>query len=103
MQALGAERPVIIDESDGPLDAFVTGRALGYSGVSSKACKGVWRSFINLARCRAWNEAEGRERFFIPNKPAFLGLSMAVQALVFESQRPTGVAMSRGLLVRVGQ
>jgi hypothetical protein len=65
MQALAAARPVIIDESDGPLDAFVTGRALGYAGVSSKACKGVWRSFLNLARCRAWNAEEGRERHFM--------------------------------------
>jgi hypothetical protein len=65
MQALAAARPVIIDESDGPLDAFVTGRALGYAGVSSKACKGVWRSFLNLARCRAWNAGEGRGRYFM--------------------------------------
>jgi hypothetical protein len=65
MSALAAARPVIIDESDGPLDAFVTGRALGYAGVSSKACKGVWRSLVNLARCRAWNAAEGRERYFM--------------------------------------
>ncbi|MGG5887621.1 mandelate racemase [Falsiroseomonas sp. HC035] len=65
MAALAAERPVIIDESDGPLDAFVTGRALGYAGVSSKACKGVWRSFINLARCRAWNAEEGGDRYFM--------------------------------------
>lgn len=65
MSALAAARPVIIDESDGPLDAFVTGKALGYAGVSSKACKGVWRSLINLARCRAWNAAEGRERYFM--------------------------------------
>lgn len=65
MSALAAARPVIIDESDGPLDAFVTGRALGYAGVSSKSCKGVWRSLVNLARCRAWNAAEGRERFFM--------------------------------------
>jgi hypothetical protein len=65
MSALAAARPVIIDESDGPLDAFVTGRGLGYAGVSSKACKGVWRSFINLARCRAWNAAEGAERYFM--------------------------------------
>ncbi|MGK7867527.1 mandelate racemase [Falsiroseomonas sp. E2-1-a20] len=65
MAALGAERPVIIDESDGPLDAFVTGRALGYAGVSSKACKGVWRSLINLARCRAWNAEEGGDRYFM--------------------------------------
>jgi hypothetical protein len=65
MSALAAARPVIIDESDGPLDAFVTGRALGYAGVSSKACKGVWRSLVNLARCRAWNAAEGREHYFM--------------------------------------
>ncbi|MDO9501680.1 mandelate racemase [Falsiroseomonas sp.] len=65
MAALAAERPVIIDESDGPLDAFVTARALGYAGVSSKSCKGVWRSFINLARCRAWNAEEQRERYFM--------------------------------------
>jgi hypothetical protein len=65
MSVLAAERPVIIDESDGPLDAFVTGRALGYAGVSSKACKGVWRSLVNLARCRAWNAEEGRDRYFM--------------------------------------
>lgn len=62
MAALAAMRPVIIDESDGALDAFVQARALGYAGVSSKACKGVWRSLINLARCRAWN-AEGGAYF----------------------------------------
>ncbi|MCB4820572.1 enolase-like domain-containing protein [Roseicella aerolata] len=61
--ALAAARPVIIDESDGPLDAFVQARALGYAGVSSKSCKGIWRSLINLARCRAWNAAG--ERFFL--------------------------------------
>jgi hypothetical protein len=65
MGTLAAARPVIIDESDGPLDAFVTGKALGYAGVSSKACKGVWRSLINLARCRAWNAAEGGDRYFM--------------------------------------
>ena len=56
MAALAQARPVIIDESDGALDAFVQARALGYAGVSSKACKGVWRSLVNLARCRAWGD-----------------------------------------------
>ncbi len=56
MAALAAARPVIIDESDGELDAFVQARALDYRGVSSKACKGVWRSLVNLARCRAWGD-----------------------------------------------
>ncbi|WP_149541408.1 enolase-like domain-containing protein [Siccirubricoccus phaeus] len=62
MGALAAARPVIIDESDGALDAFVTARGLGYGGVSSKSCKGIWRSLINLARCRVWN-AEGGAYF----------------------------------------
>jgi len=63
--ALAEERPVIVDESDGPLDAFVQARALGYTGISSKACKGVWRSLLNLARCRAWNAALPEPRFFL--------------------------------------
>lgn len=54
MTALASARPVIIDESDGALDAFVQAKALGYAGVSSKACKGVWRSLVNAARCREW-------------------------------------------------
>lgn len=65
IEALAAARPVMIDESDGPLDAFVAARALGYSGVSSKACKGVWRSLLNLARCRAWNAGPGPAKFFL--------------------------------------
>jgi hypothetical protein len=47
---LGA--PVIIDESDGDDDALLRAFALGYRGVSSKACKGVWRSLVNAARVR---------------------------------------------------
>ncbi|MBX9751550.1 MAG: mandelate racemase [Roseococcus sp.] len=56
MSALAAERPVIIDESDGALDAFVVAKGLGYAGVSTKACKGIWRSLINLSRCRQWGD-----------------------------------------------
>lgn len=59
MGGLARARPVIIDESDGDLSAFVTAKGLGYAGVSTKACKGFWRSFVNQARCRAWNDAGG--------------------------------------------
>lgn len=58
-------RPVIIDESDDTLDAFPRARAQGYRGVSSKACKGFYKSILNLIRCRLWNAAEGRERYFL--------------------------------------
>ena len=50
----GIEKPVIIDESDDSLDAFPRARALGYKGVSSKTCKGMYKSLINRARCAAW-------------------------------------------------
>lgn len=63
--ALAAEKPVIVDESDGELASFPKARALGYAGVSSKACKGFYKSVINLARCRMWNAAEGRARYFL--------------------------------------
>ena len=53
---LSAEKPVIIDESDDSLDAFPRAKALGYRGVSSKTCKGLYKSLINRARCRAWGE-----------------------------------------------
>ncbi|UCE30853.1 MAG: mandelate racemase [Burkholderiales bacterium] len=49
--ALSALRPVIIDESDDRLDAFVQALALGYRGVSSKLCKGLYKSLLNGARC----------------------------------------------------
>ena len=63
--ALARHKPVIIDESDGDLDAFPCARSLGYTGVSTKACKGFYKSVLNLARCRVWNQAEGRETFFM--------------------------------------
>ncbi len=52
----GIDKPVIIDESDDTLDAFPRARALGYRGVSSKTCKGLYKSLINMARCKAWGE-----------------------------------------------
>ena len=53
---LSAEKPVIIDESDDSLDAFPRAMALGYRGVSSKTCKGLYKSIINRARCDTWNQ-----------------------------------------------
>jgi L-alanine-DL-glutamate epimerase-like enolase superfamily enzyme len=41
---LAGEIPFIIDEADGDYDAFPRAVELGYRGVSSKACKGFYRS-----------------------------------------------------------
>ncbi|HEU5177335.1 MAG TPA: enolase C-terminal domain-like protein [Burkholderiales bacterium] len=51
-----ADKPMIIDESDDSLEAFPRAKALGYRGVSSKTCKGIYKSLINAARCRQWGE-----------------------------------------------
>lgn len=45
--ALGRRVPIIIDESDGDLEAFPRALALGYRGVSTKNCKGIVKSFLN--------------------------------------------------------
>ena len=56
---LARHKTVIIDESDDTLDAFVLARAKGYGGVSSKTCKGLYKSLLNRARCQQWSvEAE---------------------------------------------
>lgn len=55
VSALAARIPVIIDESDGTLDAFPRARSLGYTGVSSKVWKGLYKSILNAARAHVWN------------------------------------------------
>jgi len=47
---LGIDVAVILDESDDQADVLERGLALGYRGISSKACKGIYRSLANAAR-----------------------------------------------------
>lgn len=47
--------PLIIDESDGELDSFKTAVKLGYRGVSTKNCKGIFKSFLNRSLMERWN------------------------------------------------
>jgi len=78
VEMLARHRPVIIDESDGDMDAFPRARALGYSGVSSKACKGIYKSVLNLARCRLWN-AHGGGRYFMSGEDLTTQAGTSVQ------------------------
>jgi hypothetical protein len=80
--ALSAIKPVIIDESDADLDAFPTARRLGYSGVSSKCCKGFYKSLLNLARCAHWNSgalARSAARYFMTGEDLTTQAGLAVQ------------------------
>jgi hypothetical protein len=50
VSALARYRPVIIDESDGELSTFPEALKLGYAGVSTKNCKGFYKSILNASR-----------------------------------------------------
>jgi hypothetical protein len=80
VRPLAARRPVIIDESDADLDAFPEARAQGYAGVSSKSCKGLYKSLINLARCAMWNGNGGaRPTYFMSGEDLTTQAGLAVQ------------------------
>jgi len=70
----GIDKPVIIDESDDSLDAFPRARALGYRGVSSKTCKGLYKSLINRARCAAWGDG-----YFMSGEDLTIQAGLALQ------------------------
>jgi L-alanine-DL-glutamate epimerase-like enolase superfamily enzyme len=79
VSTLAEEIPVIIDESDDSLEAFPRARRLGYSGVSSKACKGLYKSLLNAARCRLWNLEEGSNRYFMSGEDLTVQAGLALQ------------------------
>jgi hypothetical protein len=76
---LAEDKPVIIDESDDTLEAFPRARRLGYTGVSSKTCKGLYKSILNAARCRMWNREEGSDRYFMSGEDLTLQAGLALQ------------------------
>lgn len=55
LATLDTPAPLLLDEADGTLDDFPQGRVHGWRGVSSKACKGLYKAVINRARCDQWN------------------------------------------------
>jgi hypothetical protein len=79
LRSSGLDKPVIIDESDGELDTFVRARERGYAGVSSKTCKGLYKSVLNAARCAAWNVQEGRPRYFMSGEDLTTQAGLSVQ------------------------
>ncbi len=72
-----SRRDIIIDEADDSYDAFPAARALGYRGISSKSCKGIYKSIVNATRAAKWS-AEG-ERFFISGEDLTCQAGLAVQ------------------------
>jgi hypothetical protein len=79
VSVLAEEKPLIIDESDDSLEAFPRARRLGYSGVSSKTCKGIYKSLLNAARCRMWNMEESSNRYFMSGEDLTIQAGLALQ------------------------
>jgi hypothetical protein len=79
ISSLAREIPVIIDESDDSLEAFPRARERGYTGVSSKTCKGLYKSFINAARCASWNRECRSDRYFMSGEDLTVQAGLALQ------------------------
>ncbi|MGE0062508.1 MAG: enolase C-terminal domain-like protein [Xanthobacteraceae bacterium] len=79
ISALSTVKPVIIDESDDGLDVFPRAKSLGYAGVSSKCCKGLYKSILNAARCAQWNAQGAPGRYFMTGEDLTTQAGLAVQ------------------------
>jgi hypothetical protein len=72
-----SKRDFIIDEADDSYDAFPAARALGYRGISSKSCKGIYKSIVNATRAQKWS-ADG-DKFFISGEDLTCQAGLGVQ------------------------
>jgi hypothetical protein len=72
-----ADRDFIIDEADDSWDAFPAARALGYRGISSKSCKGIYKSIVNATRAAKWSA--GGESFFVTGEDLTCQAGICVQ------------------------
>lgn len=59
MHQVAARIGLEIDESDADMAAFPAATKLGYTGISSKSCKGFYRALLNAARVAKWNGEGG--------------------------------------------
>jgi hypothetical protein len=72
-----ASRNFIIDEADDSYDAFPAARALGYRGISSKSCKGIYKSVVNATRAAKWS-AKG-DKYFVTGEDLTCQAGLGVQ------------------------
>jgi len=70
-------RDFIIDEADDSYDAFPAAKALGYRGISSKSCKGIYKSVLNAVRAAKWSA--GGEKFFVTGEDLTCQAGLGVQ------------------------
>jgi hypothetical protein len=75
---LGRQYAFIVDEAESGYDTFPKALALGYRGISSKACKGLYKSLLNGVRAAKWT-SEGRAQAFLAAEDLTCQAGLAVQ------------------------
>lgn len=76
LSAAAARMPLLVDESDSQIGSFLEAQPLGYTGVSSKSCKGFFKSAINAARCA---QAGAQRRLFLSGEDLTMQAGVGVQ------------------------
>ena len=74
----GKSFAVIVDEAESTYDTFPKAAALGYRGISSKACKGIYKSLINGVRAASWS-VNREARAFLAGEDLTCQAGLAVQ------------------------
>jgi hypothetical protein len=72
-----SSRSFIIDEADDSWDAFPAAKTLGYRGISSKSCKGFYKSIVNATRAAAWSTQDAH--YFITGEDLTCQAGLGVQ------------------------
>ena len=75
-----ARSPAAISSSTRPTIPMThsrSARALGYRGISSKSCKGIYKSIVNATRAAKWSA--GGERYFISGEDLTCQAGLGVQ------------------------
>jgi len=78
----GKSFAVIVDEGESDYETFPKAITLGYCGISSKTCKGIYKSLVNGARAARWSasgNAQGNVQVFVAGEDLTCQAGLAVQ------------------------
>ena len=75
VHSLAHDVRLLIDEADDSYDAFLDAQRRGYNGVSSKNCKGLYKSLVNAVRCAG----APTRRLFVSGEDLTAQCGLAVQ------------------------
>ncbi|TDI77266.1 MAG: mandelate racemase [Bacteroidetes bacterium] len=80
IRSLAAIKPIIIDESDSSLDSYPQALAMGYTGTSSKSCKGPIKSILNAGLTWLRNGRGERNDYILTGEDLTTAGMIALQA-----------------------